>query len=71
MNIFKDKSKMPAEAGARQPEFMPAFEPSAKPDVVRTMMTPADERALRMSNYPGYDWMDVENRPVRNRGHHY
>lgn len=70
MNIFKDKSGMPEDAAPRRPE--PMFGPApVKPDVVRSVMTPAEDRQLRMSNYPQYDWMDVEHIPVRHRGHHY
>lgn len=68
MNIFKDKSQMPPDDGARRRSAMEFAAP--KPDVVRAPQTDGEAGMLRRAAY-NYDWMDVDNIPVRHRGHHY
>lgn len=41
------------------------------PFSVGVCMTPDEERALRMANYPAYEWPSVSNLTPRHRGKHY
>lgn len=72
--IFEDKSTMPSEASESSSPWMigPVGASYPKGDApVRVTMTPAEERALRASNYPRYDAMDVDNIVRPRRGHGY
>lgn len=76
MNIFKDKETMPSEAPETGSYGMPAStidEPKRARccDPVEVTMTPAQNRALTLSNYPRYDAMDVNHTQRPKYGHHY
>jgi len=69
-NIFEDKSKMPTEAPEQSSYAIGPSQDYPRGDApVRTCMTPAEARALAMSNYPRYDAMDVEHVARSRRGH--
>lgn len=72
MNIFKDKTEaMPKEPEGPDSFVMVSTERRESPLTVHVTMTPAQERALRMSNYPRYDWLDVHHPARPKLGHHY
>lgn len=50
---------------------MPASMQTEAPFAVAVDQTPDQARALRMSNYPEYDWPSVSNLSPRTRGKHY
>ena len=50
---------------------MPAMKQPEAPFAVASDMTPDQARALRMAQYPEYDWPSVSNLPARTRGKHY
>lgn len=64
-DVFKCKAEMPPESGVRDEMFKeyPRESGPKNMDVspVRTMMTPADQRAVGVSNFPRFSEMDVEH----------
>jgi hypothetical protein len=61
--IFENQARMPSEGGVQQRQMeAPLFSESQyapSPLTVHSIMTPADARAVQMSEYPRNTWNDV------------
>ena len=55
-----EKKEMPGEG-----TFLMSTSRPPKPIAVRVAQTPAEARCTASSNYPRFDWLDVENRKNR------
>lgn len=75
-DVFKTKADMPAEAGVRNEPSFTEFPRETGPknmngSPVRTILTPADQRAVGISNYPRFSEMDVHHVARPRFGHSY